>query len=77
MIIDEIPAYSGESYCTLNKNIPDLDLSDASKGAFKKFSKLDKLGRTGTAYACIGKESLPEEERGEIGMVKPSGWIQN
>lgn len=77
VIIDEIPAYSGESYCILNKNIPDLDLSDASKGTFKRFSKLDKLGRTGTAYACIGKESLPEEERGEIGMVKPSGWIQN
>ena len=26
------------------------------------------------AFACIGTDSLPTEERGEIGMIKPSGW---
>ena len=26
------------------------------------------------AFACIGTDSLPTEERGAIGMIKPSGW---
>ncbi len=35
---------------------------------------MDSLGRCGVAYACIGADSLPIEERGAIGMIKPSGW---
>ena len=35
---------------------------------------MDDLGRCGTAYANICPELMPTEERGEIGMVKPSGW---
>ena len=30
--------------------------------------------RCGVAFACIGTDSLPTEERGAIGMIKPSGW---
>jgi DNA-entry nuclease len=36
--------------------------------------ELDSLGRCGTAYACVGVDIMPTEERGEIGMIKPSGW---
>jgi len=32
------------------------------------------FGRCGVAYANICKEIMPTEERGVIGMVKPSGW---
>lgn len=35
---------------------------------------MDSLGRCGVAFACIGTDSLPTEERGAIGMIKPSGW---
>ena len=42
--------------------------------AFENYSDLDFLGRCGVAYANICKELMPTEERGEIGMVKPSGW---
>ncbi len=42
--------------------------------AFEVYSDLDKLGRCGVAYANICKELMPTEDRGEIGMVKPSGW---
>ena len=28
----------------------------------------------GAAFACLGKELMPTEERGAIGQVKPSGW---
>ena len=32
------------------------------------------MGRCGPAIANIGMELMPTEERGPIGMVKPSGW---
>ena len=30
--------------------------------------------KVGTAYACIGKDIMPTEERGSIGQIKPTGW---
>ena len=41
---------------------------------FETYSDLDELGRCGVAYANICKELMPTEERGAIGMVKPTGW---
>ena len=32
------------------------------------------MGRCGEAFACIGEEIMPTEERGVIGQIKPSGW---
>ena len=42
--------------------------------AFEKYSQLDSFGRCGKAVACLGRETMPTEERGEIGMINPSGW---
>lgn len=42
--------------------------------SFETYSELDALGRCGVAYANISKDLMPTEERGEIGMIKPSGW---
>ena len=74
--IDNIPAYSGEPYVSLNDNIPTFPEEDYNKGAFEEYSDLDDLGRCGIAYANICKEIMPAkgEKRGEIGMIKPSGW---
>ncbi len=41
---------------------------------FEYYSELDSLGRCGIAFANICEESMPTEERGSIGMIKPSGW---
>ena len=41
---------------------------------FEHYSDLDTLGRCGAAYANICKELMPTEKRGEIGMIKPTGW---
>ena len=41
---------------------------------FEIYSDLDSLGRCGVAYANICKELMPNEERGAIGHIKPSGW---
>ena len=41
---------------------------------FETYSPLDSLGRCGVAYANVGLDTMPTEERGSIGQVKPSGW---
>ncbi len=56
------------------------DAEDTDSGAsdpdteYEVFGSMDKLGRCGSAVACVGRETMPEGERGSIGMVKPSGW---
>lgn len=72
--IDQIPEYSGDDYVIINDNIPNFDKSDFTTKSFEKYSDLDKLGRCGVAVANIGKDLMPIEERGSIGMIKPSGW---
>ena len=71
---DSIPAYSGEPYVVVADNQPDFSLSDFTVEPFEEYSPLDVLGRCGVAYANICIELMPTEERGEIGMIKPSGW---
>ncbi len=71
---DMVPAYSGSAYVAINDNKPYFSSADYTVTAFETYSKLDSLGRCGTAYANICKEIMPTEERGEIGSVKPTGW---
>lgn len=72
--LSSIPAYEDAPYVVLQDNIPGFDEADWTTHAFETYSPLDELGRCGVAYANIGKELMPTEERGEIGQVKPSGW---
>ena len=72
--VDEIPAYSGQAAIEINQNVPEFTESDYTTEAFEQYSPLDGLGRCGIVYACVGEEIMPTEERGAIGMVKPSGW---
>lgn len=73
--ITDIPAYSGEPYVVINGNEPEFSAEyKRGTGTFEKYSALDDLGRCGAAFACLGKDLMPTEERGEIGSVKPSGW---
>lgn len=44
--------------------------------SFERYSELDSLGRAGVAYACVGEDLMPTENRGDIGNVYPSGWWQ-
>lgn len=69
-----IPAYSGSAYVAINGNIPFFSSADMTTVAYEKYSPLDSLGRCGAAMSCIGRELMPTEPRGSIGMVKPSGW---
>ena len=70
----EVPAYSGQAYAVIDQNIPEFSEDEKTTVTFETYSELDTLGRCGVAYANICPDIMPTEERGEIGMIKPSGW---
>lgn len=70
----QIPVYVGNTYTTINDNIPFFAADDTLPAGYEFYSPLDELARCGPAMALVGKETIPTEERGEIGMVKPTGW---
>ena len=70
----EIPAYSGTPYTEVNGNKPYFTEADLTTQSFETYSELDSLGRCGVAYANVGQDLMPAEERGNIGAVKPTGW---
>ena len=72
--LDEIPDYSGKAYVEINGDKPFFKEDEITDKAFEKYSELDALGRCGVAFACLGRELMPTEERGEIASVTPTGW---
>ena len=72
--VDDIPAYQGNLYVVLNNNEPNFSETDYTTTSFEHYSDLDSLGRCGVAFANVGLETMPTEDRGSIGQVKPSGW---
>ena len=73
--LETIPEYNGNPYVELNGNIPNFTDEEKQKtSAFEYYSDLDNLKRCGVAFANICQELMPTEERGKIGMIKPSGW---
>lgn len=72
--LSEVPEFSGEAYVEINGGVPEFDEEDMTERSFERYSRLDALGRCGTAYANLCVDTMPTEERGNIGMVKPTGW---
>lgn len=70
----EIPQYVGAPYTEIHSNIPFFTDDEITDQSFETYSPLDELGRCGVAFACVGQDLMPTEERGSIGQIKPSGW---
>lgn len=70
--IKDVPKYRGIPYVEINNNKPSF--SDKDKDRVEEYSKLDKLGRCGPAFANVGKELMPTGPRESIRDVRPSGW---
>ena len=70
----DIPDYSGYNYIVLNNNEPEFDDTIDTSKSFEEYSELDSLGRAQVAFSNIGKDLMPTEKRGSIGMIKPTGW---
>lgn len=70
-----VPAFSGKPYVVLGDNQPRFSAKDKKRrSAYESYAPLDSLGRCGMVFACLCKETMPTEKRGEIGQVRPSGW---
>lgn len=72
--LNGVPAYSGSPSVILNANRPAFDKKNLTVQPFELYSELDSLGRCGPASANICPELMPDEPRGAIGAVRPSGW---
>lgn len=73
--MDSLPEYAGEPYVILYENQPAFTEEERTcTQSYEAYSEMDLLGRCGVAKACVGTDLMPTEERGSIGMVKPSGW---
>lgn len=72
--MSDIPAYSGDPYVAVNDNQPDFSAADLTTQSYEQYSDLDSLGRCGVCVASVGKDLMPDDKRGSIGMVKPTGW---
>ena len=70
----DIPSYTGSPFIEINGNQPGFTDADKTTESFETYSSLDPLGRCGVAYANIGQDIMPTEERDSISEVKPSGW---
>lgn len=63
------------AFVKINKNKPYFSKKQLkSTKSYEKYGKLDKYGRCTTTIACIGTDLMPKKVRGEIGMIKPTGW---
>ena len=73
--LGSIPEFNGKNpYVIINNNIPKFEEKEYNTQSFEKYSELDVLGRCGQAFANVSKDTMPNEKRGDIGLVKPSGW---
>lgn len=75
--LDMVPPYSGKAYADINGDVPFFTEEEMTSEAFHEYWPLDELGRCTGAYACVGPETLPKQKRGDISMVRPTGWNTN
>ena len=71
-----IPDYSGEDYFIINNNIPSFTDEDVKNITGEHYSELDSLGRCKTAFALLDRSMMPDEKRGDISGIKPTGYKQ-
>lgn len=72
--LEDVPAFSGAPYVEIDGNQPAFSEAERTAESFETYSALDKLGRCGPAFACIGQDLMPTQERESISQVRPTGW---
>ena len=73
--LENIPEYEGYYYITLNNNEPEFKDSEITKESYELYYPLDSLGRATKAESSVGKDLMPKDKRGEIGSVRPTGFM--
>ena len=72
--LESIPEYSNSPYVVLNNNVPKFTENDITEIGYEYYSDLDEYKRSQVAYAVVGVETMPTENRMSNGQIKPSGW---
>ena len=74
--LDDVPKYTSSPSVVINSNEPYFTKEDIEKAktSYESYGEHDSLGRCTTCIASIGKDLMPTGPRGEIGMIKPTGW---
>ncbi len=73
LTLDMLGSYDGSPWVAVNDNQPCFPDPSTTK-EFEIYTGLDQKGRCGVAFASVSRNTIPLEERGPIGTVKPSGW---
>ena len=63
-----------QAYMVINDNVPGFTDKEKVSRCFEYYSDMDAYNRCGYAFACVCANTLPTEERGSIGQVRPTGW---
>ena len=73
---EDIPDYTGNPAITVNGDMPFFDDTEDDM-PYVHFGDLDGLGRPTAGEACLGYETMPDNEREGIDPnVRPAGWQQ-
>ena len=71
----DLVEYDGQhTWILLDDGEPQFAPDELTTKAYERYSPLDDRGRAGVAMACLGPETLPTEQRGDISEIHPSGW---
>ena len=73
---ETIPDYTGNDVIVLNNGMPCFSEEDFISITGEHYSEIDRYGRCGTAIAMLHRDMMPVIERGSVGNIKPSGWVQ-
>ncbi len=80
---DDVPFFDERQMEAARRMTSVMSLQNRETGAsadsqreysYQAYGNLDALGRCTGACALVGPETLPQEERGQIGMIRPTGW---
>lgn len=72
--LEDVPSFSGAPYVEIDGDQPAFSEAERTAESFETYSALDELGRCGPAFACIGQDLMPTQERESISQVRPTGW---
>ncbi len=74
-LMAQLDPYSDKPYAVINNNVPMFKDYEIIGGSFEYYSELDSLGRCDVCMASVAEDIMPTEKRGDISMIKPTGWI--
>ncbi|MBR3184304.1 MAG: hypothetical protein IKF61_08175, partial [Firmicutes bacterium] len=73
-ILEEAGEWKGFPFAYINDNVPEFGDDEIWTSPQESLEPLDSYGRCGTAMACVGRETMPDGERGSISEIHPTGW---